>query len=52
VGASFKAHWTMIDAVGNWILVLRGFESGDGPEGNFSVVQEWHCTVKKIVNTL
>ena len=22
---------------------LRGFERWDGPEGQYSVVQEWHC---------
>ena len=32
--------------LGNWILVLRGFERCDGREGRFSVVQEWHCTIE------
>jgi hypothetical protein len=33
--------------LGNWVLVLRGFERCDGREGKFSVVQEWHCTVQR-----
>ena len=32
--------------LGNWILVLRGFERCDGREGRISVVQEWHCTIE------
>ena len=37
----------VLTMLGNWILVLRGFERCDGEGGKFSVVQEWHCTVRK-----
>jgi hypothetical protein len=36
----------VLTMLGNWILVLRGFERCDGSEGKCSVVQEWHCTVR------
>ena len=36
----------VLTMLGHWILVLRGFERCDGREGRFSVVQEWHCTVR------
>jgi hypothetical protein len=36
----------VLTMLGNWILVLRGFERCDGDGGKFSVVQEWHCTVR------
>jgi hypothetical protein len=42
----------VVTMLGNWILVLRGFERCDGREGKFSAVQEWHCTVQQIVNTV
>lgn len=37
----------VLTMLGNWVLVLRGFERCDGQDGRFSVVQEWHCTVRK-----
>lgn len=36
----------VLTMLGNWILVLRGFERCDGEGGKFSVVREWHCTVR------
>src|SRR5471030_2669363 len=36
----------VLTMLGNWILVLRGFEPSDGRARTFSVVQEWHCTVQ------
>jgi hypothetical protein len=36
----FEPVLLRIAAVG---FLLRGFERHDGPDGKYSVVQEWHC---------